>query len=150
MNKATRLISLPVALLLLGLLPLHANAQIEHFGDYTVYYSVVNSTFISPEIAAQYGITRGERVAFLNISVQKKDEGLGKPVHATLSGFRKNLLQQTATIEFQEIQEGAAIYYIGEFGFSNAELVTFEVEIQPEDSVLSYTLKWDGRVYINN
>ena len=101
-----------ILLSLICLLPLTARAQVENFGDYTVYYSVVNSTFVTPEIAQQYGITRGQRNAFLNISVQKKTAtGSTVPVNALVTGQKRNLLQQSSAIVFSEVTEGTAIKF---------------------------------------
>jgi hypothetical protein len=136
---------------LLCILASTVNAQTERFGDYVVYYSVVNSTFVTPEIADQYGITRGDRNAFLNISVQKSvEEGLDEPVTAVITGVKQNMLQQQDAIEFREVTEGTAIYYIGEFRFSNAEPVLFRLEITPEGESRPFELEWNTRVYINN
>ncbi|MEL7047156.1 MAG: DUF4426 domain-containing protein, partial [Pseudomonadota bacterium] len=33
----------------------------ERFGPYELHYSVVNTTFLEPEVAAEYGIARGRR-----------------------------------------------------------------------------------------
>ena len=35
----------------------------QRFGDYSVHYSVFNSSFIEPDIAAAYGLTRGGNIA---------------------------------------------------------------------------------------
>lgn len=150
MNRIPPLLHVTALLLILGL-PRLALAQFESFGDYSVYYSVVNSTFVTPDIAASYGITRGERYAFLNISVQQKTAaGSTMPMHASVTGTKRNLLQQSTTIDFREVQEGPAIYYIGEFEFTNAEPVVFKLEILPEGASTPHTLEWDTRVYINN
>lgn len=137
-------------LCLFSLAPLPALADIAEFGDYTVFYNTVNSTFLTPDIAEQYGITRGDRQAFLNISVQKKaNQGSMEAVTATIRGNKSNLMQQAQDIEFIEVKEGPAIYYLGEFEFSNAEPVVFELHIQPEGRGPEYELSWDTRVYIN-
>lgn len=124
--------------------------QSQSFGNYTVHYIAVNSTFLNPEIARQYGIVRANRRAFLNISILKNEaDGGTTAVSANLSGQKKNLLQQSEDINFKEIREGDAIYYIGEFVFSNAEQLRFELEIQPEAQDSTYSLNWDIRLYIN-
>jgi hypothetical protein len=119
-------------------------------GEYTVYYQAVNSTFITPDIAEQYGIVRSDRRAFLNISVVKNEvDGTTPAVPATISGGKRNLLGQTGNIEFREIREAAAIYYIGEFDFSNTERVRFSVDVQPENSETSHEIRWEARMYNN-
>lgn len=138
-------------LLLACLLAKQALAETAEFGDYTVFYSTVNSTFLTPEIADQYGITRSNRNAFLNISVQKAlPDGGMEAVTATIRGNKSNLMQQSQEITFNEVKEGPAIYYIGEFDFSNAEPVVFKLHIQPEGRSPEYELNWDTRVYSNH
>jgi hypothetical protein len=120
--------------------------QSQVFGDYTVHYIAVNSTFISPEIAERYGIVRSSRNAFLNISVIKNN---GAAVPALISGIKANFLSQNSTINFIEVNEGEAIYYIGQFEFSNAENLRFNLEIQPENNGPVYPLSWTAKLYIN-
>ena len=138
-----------LSLLLMSIVSGGAQAeQAKDFGDYTVHYMAVNTTFLKPDIAREYGITRGDRLAFLNIAVMKKQpDGSSKAVSARVSGVKKNLLQQSEGINFMEITEGDSIYYIGEFEFSNAEDLNFEIQIQPESSGQSYPLTWSTRLY---
>lgn len=132
----------------LAIVPGLAMADEETFGDYTVYYQAVNSTFLNAKVAEQYGIVRSARRAFLNISVIKQeDDGSSTAVPAQVSGGRKNLLQQTRDIDFREIREENAIYYIGEFDFSNAEIVRFSVMVQPEGSNETHEINWETRLY---
>src|SRR5690606_27032756 len=104
-------------------LPPLAAAQAEtetsrRIGDYTVHFIAVNSTFLDPEIAARYGLERGQRDAFLNIAVLGPD---GRPVPASVSGSKATLLGETEELRFQEVREETAIYYLGPFEFTNAE-----------------------------
>ncbi|MDG2090093.1 MAG: DUF4426 domain-containing protein [Gammaproteobacteria bacterium] len=118
-------------------------------GEYTVHYIAVNSSFISPEIAESYGIVRAPRNAFLNISVIKNTGGTGTSVTAQITGIKANLLGQNTALDFIEIREGDAIYYIGQLEFSNAENLRFNLEIQPENSTRIYPLNWTTKLYIN-
>ncbi len=134
------------ALLVLDAATLQAEEQT--FGDYTVHYQAVNSTFLTPDIADQYGIVRSERRAFLNIAVlRNEDDGSTTPVTATLNGIKHNLLQQSQAIEFKQVREGEAIYYIGQFDFSNAEILRFTVEVQAEGHEPGTTLEWNTQLY---
>lgn len=123
--------------------------QSQDFGDYTVHYIAVNSSFISAEIAETYGIVRSPRNAFLNISVIKNTSASGTPVTANISGEKANFLGQNSIINFVEIREGDAIYYIGQFEFSNAENLRFNLQVQPENSGPIYPLTWTTQLYIN-
>jgi hypothetical protein len=127
-----------------------ASAEEQTFGDYTVHYQAVNSTFLTPEIAAQYDIVRSERRAFLNVAVLRNEEdGSTTPVTATLNGTKHNLLQQSAAIEFEQIREGEAIYYIGQFDFSDREVLRFTLEVHPEGQEGAHTIEWSTQLYVN-
>ena len=124
-----------------------ALAQSKNFGSYTVHYSAVNSTFLTPAIAAQYHIVRSSRHAFLTIAVLRNNGGSGTPVTAKLAGSKTNLMQQTDPITFHENHEGDSISYIGEFDFSNAETVRFRIDVQPEGKGDNLPLEWTTQLY---
>jgi len=135
---------------MLSLLPVFAQAESDTFGIYTVHYQAVNSTFLDADIAEQYGIVRSDRRAFLNISVIKaENDGRTLAVPAQVSGGKRNLLGQTGSIDFREIREGSAIYYIGEFDYSNAERVRFSIEVQPEMTGEAHEIRWETQIYNN-
>lgn len=131
------------------LLTTRSFAEEQRFGEYTVNYVAVYSNFLSPEIAAQYGIVRSARNAFINISVLKDDGSIGTAVVATITGEKANFIGQSETLDFIEVREGNAIYYLGQFEFSNAENLRFTLNIQPENTGPSYTLSWTTQLYIN-
>lgn len=136
-----------VLIALLLLLPAALHAESATFGEYTVYYQAVNSTFINADIAEQYGIVRSDRRAFLNISVSKANGSTMTAVTAAVSGGKRNLLGQVGDIDFHEIREENAIYYIGEFEYSNAEIVRFTIDVQPEMTGQSHEIRWETRMY---
>jgi hypothetical protein len=122
--------------------------QTETFGPFELHYSVVNTTFLDPTVAATYGITRGEKRAILNLAVREKlaEGSAARPM--VLQGRTSDLMQQQA-LEFREIREGEAIYYIAEFSFINEEWRFFEIEFRPEGATQSYTFKFKHQLYIN-
>lgn len=123
-------------------------AESKTFGNYTVHYIAVNSTFLTPEIAAQYKIVRSARRAFLNIAVLRNNtDGSTTPVAAKVEGGKRNLMQQTGDIDFAEVREGEAIYYIGQFDFSNAEIVRFSVQVTPQGESAAQTIEWSTQLY---
>lgn len=117
---------------LLMVLPASASiASQQKFGDYTVHYSVFNSTFITPEVAKIYGLTRAGNRALVNISITREVDGktsLGLP--AKISGTATNLMQQQRTLEFKKISEGDATYYLADLRHTNEEVMNFVVELQ--------------------
>jgi hypothetical protein len=156
MNRRPRLTSglhSTLALLVLGLLASATHAQqSERFDDYELHYSVVNTTFLAPEVAARYGITRGRRQAIVNIAVRHHGEGVAdgeaKTVPVSLEGRTWDLIAEQP-LRFIEIDEGDAVYYIGEFQFINREWRWFEISFQPEGAGRSYTHKFKHQLYIH-
>ncbi|MES2625155.1 MAG: DUF4426 domain-containing protein [Pseudomonadota bacterium] len=125
-----------------------ANAESQDFDNYTVHYIAVGTTFLTPEIAEQYNIVRSNRRAFLNIAVIRNNpDGSTTPVAATVTGGKSNLLQQSGDIAFAEIREGEAIYYIGQFDFSNAETIRLNVDVQPELKGAVHEIEWTTQLY---
>jgi hypothetical protein len=122
----------------------------EQFGPYELHVSVVNTTFLDPEIAKIYGITRGNKRAFLNLAVREKLEGGGTIARsAKLRGHVRDLLQGQQELEFREIVEGSSIYYIAEFQFINEEWRIFEIDFLPEGAGQSYSHKFKRQLYID-
>ncbi|MFL2840242.1 MAG: DUF4426 domain-containing protein [Pseudohongiellaceae bacterium] len=74
---------------------------------------------------------------------------LALPVAARITGEKANFLSQKSSINFIEIHEGDAIYYIGQFEFSNAENLRFNLEIQPEHTGPVSPITWTTQLYIN-
>lgn len=125
-----------------------AFAESKTFGNYTVHYIAVNSTFLTPEIAAQYKIVRSARRAFLNIAVLRNNtDGSTTPVAAKVEGGKQNLMQQAGDIDFDEVREGEAIYYIGQFDFSNAETLRFSVQVTPQGESAAQSIEWSTQLY---
>lgn len=125
-----------------------AAQQSKMFGPYELHYSVVNSTFIEPQVAATYGITRGRDRAILNLSVREHladGSDAGRPMQ--LKGTTWDLLQKQEVLDFQEVREGPAIYYIAELRFLNEEHRFFEVFFRPEGATETYTFKLKHKMY---
>ncbi|WP_299730693.1 DUF4426 domain-containing protein [uncultured Endozoicomonas sp.] len=120
----------------------------ERFGNYEVYFSAFNSTFITPDVADQYNLRRGERYGIVNIAIRDVSEGeLGKAVTGTIAGHSMNLLTQKKGLEFSEVKEGGAIYYLADFKFSDKELLKFVIDVKPQDSLKSETLRFEQTFY---
>ncbi|RTE67181.1 DUF4426 domain-containing protein [Amphritea opalescens] len=119
-------------------------------GDYMIHYNAFNSSFIQPDVAASYGLQRGKTKGMLNISVlQKQADGSTKPVSALISGDVTNLIAQKQTLTFKPIKETGALYYIGEFGFTDDQVLRFDLQVQPDPNMPAYTIKFEQRFYID-
>ena len=65
-----------------------------------------------------------------------------------LKGKTWDLIHNQA-LEFMEVREGDAVYYITEFSFINEEWRFFEIEFRPEGATQTYTFKLKHQLYIN-
>jgi hypothetical protein len=138
-----------ITLVCLALLPGRAlTQQTENFGPFELHYSVVNTTFLTPEIAGSYGITRGKNRAMLNLAV-RENLAEGSAARSMLLQGRTWDLMQNQTLEFKEIREGEAVYYIAEFAFINEEWRFFEIDFRPAGAVQTYTFKLKHQLYVN-
>ena len=139
------------SLFMLVLLGVGANATAENsqvFGNYVVHYNAFRSDTLSPEIAKAYELTRRNNRIIINITVLKKVMGTtGKPVPATISGNASNLTGQLKTLEFREIKEDTAIYYIAELKVSDGEFLKFKVNITPEGEEGPARLQFSKRFF---
>jgi hypothetical protein len=116
----------------------------EEFGDYKVYFSVFNSTFIKPEVARVYNLTRAKDRVLINISVVKNNT-FGLP--AKISGQASNLMQQKKTLEFTEIAEQGATYYLASLFHLHEEVINFTIEVTPEGESKSHTVKFTRKLH---
>ena len=139
------------SLFILALLGFGANATAENsrvFGDYVVHYNAFRSDTLSPEIAKAYELTRRNNRIIVNITVLQKVMGTtGKPVAATVAGNASNLTGQMKSLEFREIKEGTAIYYLAELKVSDGEFLKFKINITPEGEEGPARLQFSKRFF---
>ena len=125
-------------------------ASFETFGDHVVHFNAQSTTMLTPEVARAFGIRRGEKRAMLNISVLRQaDPPPGTPVSAEVAVQASNLLGQQKGVKVRELREGEAIYYIGELGIANEEIVSFTVSVRPEGVDQPYEFKFRQQFYTN-
>ncbi|OOG28618.1 hypothetical protein B1C78_01770 [Thioalkalivibrio denitrificans] len=106
----------------------------QDFGDYVVHYNAINTDFLSPAVARSYGITRSRNRALINISVLKKTLGVGaEPQLAHVTGKSVNLRGQTRSLDFRELRDESAIYYIAEIGIDDGETMDFIIQAVPRN-----------------
>jgi len=117
-------------------------------GNYQIYFSAFNSTFVQPDVAKQYNLRRGERYGIVNIAVRDVSVGEpGKAVTAKVSGHTINLLSQKYNLAFFAINEGEAIYYLADFRFADEERLEFVVNVKPQGSNQEKTLRFSQTFY---
>jgi hypothetical protein len=139
----------PLFILAISLASLNSYAENSmEFGDYVVHYNAFRSDTISPEIAKQYGLPRANNRALINIALLKKVMNTtGKPTKAEITGHASNLTGQLKQLEFKEITEGTAIYYLAETKISDGEFLKFEIKIIPEGETRAARLRFNKRFF---
>lgn len=103
----------------------------EVFGDVTVHYNTFNSTFLTPDIAKAAELIRSKNQGVINVSVVKD----GKPLIANVTGTIKDLTSQSVPLNFRQITEQGAIYYIAQYPVEQQETRTFEIKVQNGDKI---------------
>jgi hypothetical protein len=144
----------------LVLLPLGVMAQTDQakpiatsktFGEYTVHFSVFNSTLVPEEIAKIYQLTRGSQQVLINVSLTKTADGktsLGLP--GKVSGTATNLIQQQRALEFKTISEGEATYYLASLRHTNEEVMNFAIEVQTDAGQVPMVVKFTRTLHTEN
>jgi len=103
----------------------------ETFGDVTVHYNTFNSTFLQPDIAKAAELIRSKNQGVINVSVIKD----GKPLIASVTGTVKDLTSQSVPLNFKQVTEQGAIYYIAQYPVPQQETRTFEIKVQNGDKI---------------
>jgi len=131
------------SMLLCLLLALPALAERKQtFGELEVHYSAFNSSFLQPDIAAAAGLTRSKTVGILNIAALRDGQGQT----ARVSGNLKNLLGQSVELQFRQVLESGAVYYLAEFPLRQREILTFSINVQIGDAA-PHTLTFSQEVF---
>lgn len=123
----------------------------QKFGNYTVHYNVFNSKNIPAEVASVYKLTRAKDIALVNISLTKTENGttsLGLPAKVSVKAV--NLMQQVKDLNFMEIKEPDATYYIAKFRHTNEEDIRFEVSVVPEGQSKPITVSFTRKLFTEN
>ncbi|WP_417664825.1 DUF4426 domain-containing protein [Pseudidiomarina sp.] len=121
--------------------------QSKRIGPWEVHYNAFNSTLLRPEMAQQYQLSRSETLATLNISVLDATKA-GKPAQqVNLSGYVMNPLSQQQRLEFREVVEGDAVYYLAQTRFSNLETLRFFITIKQGEQ--THELRFHKEFWVN-
>jgi len=150
MLKATKVwLTAPILLLFLALMsaPL-ANAQnMKTLGSMDVHYMAIGATFLTPQVAKAYGIKRSKYNALINISVLDNTQKTKPAKAVSISGTALNLTGQYKRLEFEEVREGKAIYYLAQLNYRDKEKVKFELTIT--DGKESHDLMFEQTFYVD-
>ncbi|MEE1999882.1 DUF4426 domain-containing protein [Alkalimonas sp. MEB108] len=119
--------------------------QKQTLGPWDVHYLAFNATFLTPEVARSYGIERSRFTGIVNLSVLSSDDQTAQQVNVT--GTARNLLGQQRTLRFQQVRDGAAIYYFAPLTIRNEELWRFDIQLQQGNE--QQRLRFEHTYYID-
>lgn len=107
-----------------------AGASHADIGEHVVHFSAQSTDQLTPEVARAFNIVRSKNRAMLTVSVLREPDN--KPVTAAVSVTTVNLTGQLKSVSMRKIEEGEAIYYVGEVAVANRETLVFDISITPE------------------
>ncbi len=126
--------------------------QKQVFGQYEVHYIGLTSNFLSPETAVAYGIERSRTMGFISISVldTKDNKDVGTPITAKVEGTIKNLIGQSRVLEFKEIKETDAVYYVSTFRFDDEDRYNLDIKVTPSGQKRTFDVKFSQQFYFED
>lgn len=130
-------------LVIAGFTPAKAE-QSKTFGHYTIHYNAFSGDILTPEVAKSYSIKRRNNKAVVNITLHDKDM---KPVKAKINGYAVNLSNQLKSLEFKEVLDGAAVYYIAQSQVANKETLIFTIKVSPANENFTARIKFKQKFY---
>jgi Domain of unknown function (DUF4426) len=120
------------------------------FGDLVVHYNAIRTDQLQPEIARVYGIERSANRVLLNVAMlAKAADGSTQPVDGTVTATARNLNGQLKNLQLRRIQEGPAIYFIGEVGISNEEILVFDIGLDPSGGGTRHTVQFKREFFVD-
>ena len=121
--------------------------QFKQLGDWEVHYIAFPSTFLQPNIAKHYGLERSKYSGVINISVLDSRHKDKPAQQVEIVGQARNLLGNTVSLDFKEVVEGDAVYYIAPIKFTNEEIYRFNIDLKQGRQ--QHTLKFQQKFYVD-
>lgn len=107
--------------------------NMQRLGDWEVHYSAFPSTFLQPQVASQYNLTRSNSRGVINISVLDATRDEKTPQRVSIEGYALNDLGQRRDLQFRRFIDGDAIYYITQIPHRDDDEYRFHISIRQGD-----------------
>ncbi|WP_259364766.1 MULTISPECIES: DUF4426 domain-containing protein [unclassified Colwellia] len=121
--------------------------NMKKLGSMQVHYMAINATFLTPKVAKAYDIERSRFNGLINISVLDDTKPSTPAKAVTIQGTARNDIGQIKTLEFDEVKEGDAIYYLAQVNYTNEETFYFDITIS--DGKETHQLKFKQKFYVD-
>lgn len=109
--------------------PREATLQVR---DTTIRANVIPTRNLGGEMAARYGIPRGDDLVMLMVGVRQGEDGQQVSVPARVTASTTDLRGQRGQVELRELVAGDLVDHVGTFRVSSPETLTFVVEVRRE------------------
>lgn len=100
--------------------------------DATIRANLVPTRNLGEDMAARYGIERGEDTVLLMVGVRQGSEGRQASVPARVTASAIDLRGNREPIPLRELEAGGFVDHAGTFRVAPPETLTFEVEVRRE------------------
>jgi len=118
------------------------------FGDIEVHFNAISTDELTPDVAKSYKLDRSKNRGLVTVAVLKKNKlGVGQPVKAEVSASATNLSSQLSSLTMREVQEGNAIYYLGDFRVSPPDTVTFAIKVKPQGESKTHNIEFKQQYF---
>lgn len=136
--------TLVIVLVGLGMAFSASAENMKKLGSMNVHYIALGATFLTPEIARTYGIERSRYNGLINISVLDNTQPGSPAKKVAITGTARNDVGQIKQLDFTEVKEGQAIYYLAQIKYSDEETFYFDLIITDgkENQKLSFKQKF--------
>ncbi|WP_085299342.1 DUF4426 domain-containing protein [Cognaticolwellia mytili] len=136
-----------LALLTISFISTTSAENMKKMDDINVHYIALSSTFLTPEIAKAYGLERSRYKGLINISILDNTQK-GNPAKTVfINGKARNDVGQIKSLDFTEVKEGDAVYYLAQVSYSNEETIYFDINISDKGN--QHNLKFSQKFYVD-
>ncbi|MBA6223990.1 MULTISPECIES: DUF4426 domain-containing protein [unclassified Colwellia] len=136
-----------ITLLALSVITTSSAENMKKMDGLNVHYIALGSAFLTPEIAKAYGIERSRYKGLVNISVLDNTQAGNPSKTVFINGKARNDVGQIKSLEFTEVKEGDAVYYLAQVSYTNKETIYFDINIT--DKGKQHNLKFSQKFYVD-
>lgn len=119
--------------------------QMKKLGSWDVHYIAFPATFLTPEVALKNGIQRSKFNGVMNISVL--DSASQQAQQVAVNGTAKDLFGRQRKLDFKQVIEGDAVYYLATIPYQNEQLYNFTITIS--DGNQQQQLKFNHTFFVD-
>ena len=136
-----------ITLLALSVITTSSAENMKKMDGLNIHYIALGSAFLTPEIAKAYGIERSRYKGLVNISVLDNTQAGNPSKTVFINGKARNDVGQIKSLEFTEVKEGDAVYYLAQVSYTNKETIYFDINIT--DKGKQHNLKFSQKFYVD-